>query len=159
MNQNKQSLQADPLSLVLGIISLVLGITGCCCYGIPTIVTLILAIIGLIAANRSIRSYEANPEAYSLQTRNNVGTAKVINIIAVIFNGVIVLLVLIVFVLYGTLMSTAVLEGMRNGDFNQEKYDYGDYDWQNDTINVYEEDDYIVREQIDTVKVDSLIIE
>lgn len=157
MNQN--SLPADPLSLVLGIISLVLGITGCCCYGIPTIVTLVLAIIGLIAANRSIRTYDANPEAYSPQTRNNVGTAKVINIIAVIFNGFIVLLILAVFVLYGTLMSTTVLEGIRNGDFDQQDYEYQDYEWEKDSINILEDDDYIFEEVIDTIKVDSLTIE
>jgi len=62
---NNSKLAADPLALVLGILSLVLGIAGCCCYGITAIIPLVLAIVGLISANRSLKEYRQNPEAFS----------------------------------------------------------------------------------------------
>jgi len=157
MNQNK--LSADPISLIFGIIALVLGLTGCCCYGIPAVITLTLSIIGLVLANKSIREYKLNPEAYSAQSRSNVGTGKVLNIIAIIFNGIIVFVILIFFVLYGTLMSTAVLEGIRDGDFNQENYESDVYEWENDTLNTWESDDYNIEEQMDSTEVDIIEID
>jgi len=152
MNQNK--LPADPVSLILGIISLVLGITGCCCYGFPAVITLVLAIIGLVLANKSIREYKSNPDAYPAHSYNNVNTAKIINIIAVVFNGIIVGVILIFFILYGTLMSTAVLEGIRSGDFEYEDTYNEEYQWENDTLNVWEDEDYIIEETIDSTNID-----
>lgn len=85
MIENK--LPADPSALVLGIVALVIGFAGCCCYGIFAIIPLILGIIGLIMANKSIKEYALHPEAFSRSSRSSVGTAKVINIIAVVFSG------------------------------------------------------------------------
>ncbi len=149
MNQSK--LSADPVALVLAIISIVIGVAGCCCYGILAIIPLILAIIGLVMANKSIREYNANPEAYSPQSRSNVGTAKVINIIAIIFNGVIVLFFIIFFVLYGTLVTTAILDDIQNGNDSS----YNDYEFEEENDYKWEEDDYIIEEEVDSVEIDT----
>jgi len=89
---NNSKLAADPLALVLGILSLVLGIAGCCCYGITAIIPLVLAIVGLISANRSLKEYRQNPEAFSQQSASNVNTAKILNIIGIVINGFVVLI-------------------------------------------------------------------
>ena len=149
MNYNK--LPADPTALILGILALVIGIAGCCCYGVLAIVPLALSIIGLVMANKSLRGFAENPEAYSPQSRSNVATAKVLNIIAIIFNGLIMIVFIIFFVVYGTFMSTAIMEGIKQS----QNEDY--YEWENDSLYDYEEDDYIVEQ--DTIQIDSIKVE
>ncbi len=150
MSYNK--LPADPTSLVLGIIALVLGIAGCCCYGISAIVPLGLGIVGLVMANKSLREYYNNPDVYSPASKSNVSTAKVINIIAVVFNGVLTLVAVAIFAIYGSLFSAAFLEEMRNGT-------YDEYEWEEDSEYKWEEDDYIIEEEVDSVKVDSIRVD
>ncbi|REG89629.1 CCC motif membrane protein [Winogradskyella sediminis] len=156
MNQNK--LPADPLSLILGILALVIGIAGCCCYGITAIVPLILAIIGLISANKSLREYGENPEAYNVQTRSNVNTARIINIIAVVLNGLVLLLALGMLAFYGTLMSTAILDGIENGDFEDDYYDESEYETTIESENSenWDDDTYIIEQEVDSVNLDSI---
>ena len=156
MNQNK--LPADPLSLILGILALVIGIAGCCCYGITAIVPLILAIIGLISANKSLREYGENPEAYNVQTRSNVNTARIINIIAVVLNGLVLLLALGMLAFYGTLMSTAILDGIENGDFEDDYYDESEYETTIEPENSdnWDDDTYIIEQEVDSVYLDSI---
>ena len=85
MYQNK--LPADPSSLILGIVALCMAIVlGCCGF---SIIGLILSIIGLISANKSLREYQLNPNTYLPNSRQNVSTAKVLNIIALVLNGII----------------------------------------------------------------------
>jgi len=72
------------------------------------------------------------------------------------FNGIIVGVILIFFILYGTLMSTAVLEGIRSGDFEYEDTYNEEYQWENDTLNVWEDEDYIIEETIDSTNIDSV---
>ncbi len=74
MNQNK--LSADPLALILGVLALVIGLASCCCYGITAIIPLSMAIIGLVTANKSLREFGENPEAFSPQSRSNVNPQK-----------------------------------------------------------------------------------
>jgi len=155
MSQNK--LSADPLALILGILALVIGIAGCCCYGITAIIPLIMAIIGLVAANKSLREFGENPEAYSPQSRSNVNTAKIINIIAIVLNSLTVLVSIIAIAFYGTIISSAVLEGMKRA--SDSSADYDDFEMESDTINTWEEDDYIIEKEIDSVNIDSMIKE
>jgi len=164
MNQNK--LPADPLALILGILALVIGLAGCCCYGVTAIVPLIVAIIGLVVANRSLREFSENPEAFSPQSRSNVNTAKIINIIAIVLNSFIFIAALTAFAFYGTLISSAVLDGLENGDFENDDYYYDtEIERETDTINIWEEDDYIMDEENVEVKevkkeeIDSLVNE
>ncbi|MBC2843540.1 CCC motif membrane protein [Winogradskyella flava] len=151
MNHNK--LPADPLSLVLGILALVIGIAGCCCYGITAIVPLILGIIGLVTANKSLRQYGENPEFYSYQSRSNVNTAKVINIIAIVMNGIIVLFAIAAIAFYGTMLSSGVFEELRK---NSRYNDFDNYDEEMDTI---WDDDYDMEIEEDSVNIDALLKE
>ena len=153
MNYNK--LSADPLALILGVLALLIGIAGCCCYGITAIIPLIMAIIGLVIANKSLREFGENPEAYSPQTRSNVNTAKIINIIAIVLNSIIVLVSIIAITLYGTIISSAILEGMNSANGSSQGFD--DYEIESDSTNTWEEDDYVVEKVIDSVNIDSLI--
>ncbi|MFP4844798.1 CCC motif membrane protein [Winogradskyella sp. PE311] len=153
MNQNK--LSADPLSLVLGIIALVIGIAGCCCYGITAIVPLILGIIGLVTANKSLRDYRENPDVYSHQSRSNVNTAKIINIIAIVMNGVIVLIAIAAITFYGTMLSSGIFEEMqRNSRFD----DLDDYEVEIDT-STWESDNYELEIEQDSVNIETLLEE
>jgi hypothetical protein len=142
MNQNK--LSADPLSLILGILALLIGVAGCCCYGITAIVPLIMAIIGLVTANKSLREFAENPDAYSPQSRSNVNTAKVINIIAIVMNGIIVVVAVAAITFYGTMLSSGVFDRWEQGDFEDD--DFYDNEIQVDTTSVIEEDIYIIEE-------------
>ncbi len=144
MNQN--NLPADPIAMVFGIISILIGLAGCCCYGIVAIVPLILSIVGLHLANKSIREFNANPEAFSGQSRSNVGTAKVINIIAIVLNGLVFLLFIGFLIAYGTIFSAAILEGMKNSN-NEDSYK-----WENDSI-------YFEEDNMETIETDSIYID
>lgn len=145
MNDNK--LPGDPTSLILGIVALVIGIAGCCCYGVSAIIPLVLAIIGLVMANRSIKEYDANPDGFSAVSRSNMSTAKVINIIAVIFNGIVFLIFGIILLIYGSIISAAMLGGFQDlegsdnpwGDDTWEESTWEESAWDSDTLNTDEE--------------------
>lgn len=153
---NNSKLAADPLALVLGILSLVLGIAGCCCYGITAIIPLVLAIIGLISANRSLREYKQNPEAFSPQSASNVNTARVLNIIGIVLNGFVVLISIVIIAFYGTMLSTGFLDEIRNNSTISD--DYYDYEVEVDTSKINKEDYYFEEEQ-DSVNIDVIIEE
>ncbi|MFK7781885.1 CCC motif membrane protein, partial [Psychroserpens sp.] len=127
MNHNK--LPADPTALILGIIALLVSFAGCCC-GIFAFIPLILSIIGLVMANKSLKEYKLNPENYAHQSNTNVSTAKVLNIIALVISSIVTVLYLLYFLFYGAILSTALMEGYNlenNGD------DF-EYEWENDSI-------------------------
>ncbi|WP_178986643.1 CCC motif membrane protein [Winogradskyella helgolandensis] len=157
MNQNK--LPADPLSLILGILALVIGIAGCCCYGITAIVPLAMAIIGLVSANKSLREFGENPEAFNPQSRSNVNTAKIINIIAIVLNGLVFLVAIGVLAIYGTLFSSAILEGLENGNFEEDDYYYeSEYETtiEPESTETWEDETYIIEEEVDSINLDSI---
>lgn len=151
----KRKLPADPTSLILGIIALVLGIAGCCCYGISAIIPLGLGIAGLVMANKSIREYKNNPGAYEQNSYTNVNMARIINIIAVILNAIVLVLFVIIFAIYGTFLSAAILEDIRQGNLEQD-YDYESYEWETNKTEVNEES-YIIEKDIDSVNTDSTL--
>tara|TARA_R110001632_G_scaffold63280_7_gene151311 strand:+ start:109 stop:600 length:492 start_codon:yes stop_codon:yes gene_type:complete len=149
---NNNTLPADPSSLILGIVALVIGIAGCCCYGIIAIVPLILGIIGLVMANRSIKEYDANPEGFSAVSRSNMVTAKVINIIAVVLNGILFLFFGIILLIYGSILSAAVFSGLQDIDDSDNPWSddaWEESSWDNDTI--YKEDDKVWEYEKDTL--------
>lgn len=147
MNYNK--LPADPTALILGIVALVIGFAGCCCYGIFAIIPLVLSIVGLVMANKSLKEFDQNPDVFSAQSRNNVNIGRILNIIALIFNSVVVILIIIFFAIYGTLMSTEILDKFKNRTQNIE------YEFENDSV--YSDYGYI--EGIDSTYVDSSFIQ
>lgn len=148
----KNKLSADPLALVLGILALVIGIAGCCCYGITAIVPLIMAIIGLVTANKSLREYKENPDVYLPQSRSNVNTAKIINIIAIVMNGFIVLIAIAALTFYGTMLSSGFYDRFKSYEGTD------DYEVQVDTTNTWQQDDYSIEKEIDSVNIDSINI-
>ncbi|OEK09361.1 hypothetical protein A8C32_11615 [Flavivirga aquatica] len=145
MNQSK--LSADPLALILGIIALVISFVGCCCYGILAFIPLIIGIIGLVSANISLKEYASNPEAYSAQTKSNVSTAKILNIIAVVFSGVTFLWGIGVLVFYGTMLSSGILDKFNSFD------KFETYKYENDTI--FNDSEYYKEVEQDSIILDS----
>lgn len=151
---NNNTLPADPSSLILGIVALVIGIAGCCCYGIIAIVPLILGIIGLVMANRSIKEYDANPEGFSAVSRSNMVTAKVINIIAVVLNGILFLFFGIILLIYGSILSAAVFSGLQDIDERDNPWSddaWEESSWDNDTI--YKDDENVWEYEKDTLMI------
>ena len=147
MNQSK--LPADPTALILGIVALVIGFVGCCCYGIFAIIPLILSIVGLVMANKSLKEFDQNPDVFSLQSRNNVNIGRILNIIALIFNSIVVLLIVIFFAIYGTMLSTELFDEFKNRNKNIE------YEFENDSV--YSDYEYL--EDIDSTFMDSSFIQ
>ncbi|AGC76032.1 hypothetical protein LX97_00706 [Nonlabens dokdonensis] len=157
-----EKLPGDPSALTLGIVSLVLFFMGCICYGIPSIITLILGIIGLVIANRSLATYQEDPSKYSQSTVKSVNAGKVINIISVALSGLTCLIFLIIALFFGGIF-LSIMNGEFEGfeDFkNQQEQEsiyeddnsYSDDDWQynddteaesieleNDSVPVFEE--------------------
>lgn len=145
MNQNK--LPADSSAMVLGIIAIVLVFLGCCC-GVFSIVSVVLSIIGLVSANRSLKLFIETPDGFSVQSYNNVKNAKILNIVSLIISGLITVLYIIYFVVYGALISTAFMEAYNNDnttyqyeyEYSQEAYDslynedYDTYEYQEDAV-------------------------
>jgi len=148
MNHNK--LSADPIALILGILALVIGIAGCCCYGITAIVPLVMAIIGLVTANKSLREFNENPEAFSPQSRSNVNTAKIINIIAIVMNGIIVVFAIAAIAFYGTMLSSGMLDEINNNRIEND--DFYDSEVESESENTWEEDTYVIEEEKDSTK-------
>jgi hypothetical protein len=151
MNYNK--LSADPLAMILGILALVIGLASCCCYGVTAILPLAMAIIGLVTANKSLREFGENPEAYSPQSRSNVNTAKIINIIAIVLNGFIVLFTAAVIIFYGTMFTSVYDEIKKQQETNDYYYDS---EIETDSTNTWEDDDYIIEQEIDSINIDSI---
>ncbi|MDN3491808.1 CCC motif membrane protein [Winogradskyella bathintestinalis] len=151
-------LSADPLALILGILALVIGIASCCCYGLTAIVPLAMSIIGLVVANKSLRDFRETPDVYDPQSRNNVNTAKIINIIALVINGLIVLIAAGVLIFYGTMLSSVFLDEFKdfeNDDFYQNDEFYHP-DSESDTINTWNDEENIIERDGDSINIDSM---
>jgi len=117
MEQKK--LPADPSAMTLGIIALVLTLTSCCC-GFSVLIALVLSIIGLVSANRSLREYKYNAENYYLESRTNVHNAKVLNLISLIISTLSLLVVALYLLVYGTFIFSEI--------FNEPSYQYHHYE-------------------------------
>ncbi|WP_462221754.1 CCC motif membrane protein [Ferruginibacter sp.] len=91
-------------SLVLGIIAIV----GAFCYGI---VGVICGIIGLILANKDKKLYQASPEMYASSSYSTSNAGRICSIIGLILGAIFFLLIIIYFVMFGSLF----MEAMRNG--------------------------------------------
>ena len=84
-------LSADPTALILGIISVVIVVLGCCC-GFLAIFSLALGIVGLVLANKSLNEFYLNSENYSVQSQKNVYAGKVLSIIGISLSGLFILI-------------------------------------------------------------------
>lgn len=149
MNQNK--LPADSSAMTLGIIAIVILVVGCCC-GLLTYLALILSIIGLVSANKSMRLYALNPQDYSPISYNSVKNARVLNIVAVVLSGLISLGYTIYFLIYGAIFSTMLFNIYDN---------YQEFEeintWKDDSIYIDDIEEYNQTETIeDTLVLDSI---
>ncbi|MFC7347803.1 CCC motif membrane protein [Chryseobacterium zhengzhouense] len=74
---NQQKLPNATAVLVLGIVSIV----SCCCYGVPGLIT---GIIAIMLYNKDIKLYQQNPSLYS--DYNNLNTGRILAIIGIILS-------------------------------------------------------------------------
>ncbi len=158
----QQKLPGDPLALTLGIIALVLFVIGCFCYALPAIITLVLSIIGLVSANKSIKLYAADPEKYYQGSYQSVKNGRIINIIAVILSGLGVLIFIIIAIFFSALLTSELgdqfKEGFNDGwndSMNDDGY-YEDDAGNMDETDTYEttEDDWKYEEDVDTLELE-----
>ncbi|MBQ0786974.1 MAG: hypothetical protein KBT69_05715 [Oceanihabitans sp.] len=147
MNPNR--LPADSSAMTLGIIALVVLFLGCCC-GFFSIVSLALSIIGLVSANKSIRLFRENSDVFSSFSYTNVNNARILNIVAVAVSGIITMLYVAYFMIYGVLISTILM------DAYDDKEDDLYYEWENDSLNSQEEDLFEI--ESDSIIIDSVSI-
>ncbi|GGG15674.1 hypothetical protein GCM10011344_15320 [Dokdonia pacifica] len=157
MSENK--LPADPLALVLGIIGIVVGVGGCCvASGITAVVPLVVSIVGIVTANKSLKIYKENPEKYSDATRSNVSVGKILNIISVVFNGLVVCMLIVFLILFGTLFYN-IYDAIDEGtpfDINETTYDYDEEGL--DTLYINNDVEYEI-EEIGIIEKDTLMID
>ena len=148
--QNK--LPADPSALILGIIGIVIGIAGCCCYGFTAIIPLVLSVIGLVSANKSLRLYHANPSEFSESSRSNVSISRVLNIISIIINGIFLLVVIGAIAFVGVAGFQGTLDDIRNNNYQSDNT--WEYDDGSDNTSEYPE-----LQEIDSISTDSIFLE
>ena len=97
MRYNK--LSADPTALILGVVSLVIILIGCCC-GFLAIISLTLAIVGLVIATKSLREFDADSQKYSIESRNNVIAGKIVCIVATVISSLYILTAIVLLLVY-----------------------------------------------------------
>ena len=147
MNYNK--LAADPTSLVLGIVSLVIILLGCCC-GIFAVIALVMSIIGLVLAVKSLKEFDQYPDNFSIQSRKNVYAGKIVCLIGLVLSALFIVIYAVVFVLYQVNFVDKVNEIYQEGRERQ-------YQTQDTIYNQSIEEDTI--SQSDSVYIDSVKIE
>lgn len=99
--------------LILGIAS----ILTCCCYGF---ISIILGVIGLILANKDIKTFKLNPELYS--NYNNIKIGKILCIIGIIIGALYLLFIVWLVATFGweTLQDQDLLREEMNRYFGLE---------------------------------------
>ncbi|WP_296316420.1 hypothetical protein [Winogradskyella sp. UBA3174] len=149
----QKRLPADSGAMTLGIIALSITLVGFCC-GLFALVALAMSIVGLLKANKSIALYRENQELYLEQSYKNVNTGRILNIIAVPISAIVSLIMLTYYLIYGVailaffgLMSSAIQEGQSNS--NKTDNDY--YEEEIDTTTTWEDDDYIIELENDSI--------
>jgi hypothetical protein len=103
-----EKLPGDPSAITLGIVSLVLLLIGCLCYGVTAIITLILSIIGLVIANKNLKTYQADPSKYSQNSLKSITTGKILNIISMALSSLMCLILLVIAVFFGSILAAAM---------------------------------------------------
>ena len=112
------------------------------------IIPLSLSIIGIVMANKSLKEFDQNPNIFSQQSRSNVYIGKILNIIALVYNSIVFILVLIALVFFGVVSSSEIFDKIKNDTI------FEDYQITSDSI--YQNYEYI--EKVDTTYIDSTLI-
>ena len=164
MSQSK--LPADPSAMILGIIALILGFSSCCCSGVLPpfvfliIIPLLLSVIGLIMANKSLKEYRQNPEVFLPSSKTNVHTAKVINIIALIMSSIVVVVIVVTLIAFGALITSQNYDEILNKGNSSYEYeeDAGyDYEEDEDTYSIENDSLEIDEEEYKEIEQDTII--
>ena len=108
-------LSADPIALILGIVSLVIIFFGCCC-GFFVVISLGLSIVGIVIANKSLVEFDNNSEIYSPQSRSNVAIGRIVCIIGTIVSAVFTVFYIAYFAFFGSIISRNVIENYLKND-------------------------------------------
>ncbi|MEA1847316.1 MULTISPECIES: CCC motif membrane protein [Chryseobacterium] len=102
---DQQKLPNATAVLILGIVSIV----GCCCYGLPGLIS---GIIALVLAKKDGQLYKQNPTMYSNYSQLNAG--KIMAIIGISLS-------VLYFIYVIVLLSTVGWEAMKDPQLMQEK--------------------------------------
>ena len=104
--------------------------------------------MGLVLANKSLKEFDQNQQAYTPQSRNNVVIAKTLNIISIVINGIIFLMFITLFIIFGTLASEDIFKEYKNRHQMEETYEF-----EKDSIyNDFESFEEIDSNEIDTTR-------
>lgn len=150
--QNK--LPADPSALIIGIVGIVVGLAGCCCYGFTAIIPLILSIWGLVEANRSIKLYNEDPSIYSDSSRSNVGISRVLNIISIVMNGLFMFVVIGFLIVVGFAGMQGVFEDVTGGTYPSSN----DWEYEDSEEGVYDYED-VYEVEADSLQIEETILQ
>jgi hypothetical protein len=88
--------------LILGIFSIVIG----CCCGLFALIGLVLGIVALSLAPKTIEIYLANPSGYTESSFKNINAGKICAIIGIVINGLLMFIGLIYLVIVGGAIGT-----------------------------------------------------
>ena len=143
-------LPADPTALILGILGLVIVFPGCCC-GLLNIVSLILGVVGLVLATKSMKLYVENPEGFDHRSWSNVKAAKVINIITIVISALVLIAQIGLFANSGMQFSREFWENLsKNGSIKYQTTHI-------DSANISNEDENIqIKKQGDSLYLDTV---
>lgn len=120
-----RKLSADPTAIILGIISLTLLFLGCCC-GLLVFVSFSLSIVGIVIVNKSLRDYYAAPDQYDSMSKNNVVVAKVLNIVALVISSLFLIVYIIYFVFFGSLLTAAAMSDVLSNKKTEQRVESKD---------------------------------
>ena len=152
MDRINNKLSGDATALVLTILSLVITLIGCCC-GLFAIGSLILSIIGLVMASRSLREYALEPENYDFKIYKRMNTARLLGIIGIVFSAIVILAHAAFWVFEGEDASKEFWERFQNdGGFNSE------WDGGSDSDSIVDDSDkttITLKKQGDSIVIDS----
>jgi|GEM_PF-377846 len=135
---NNNKLSGDPAALVIGIISLVIIMFGCCC-GLFAILSLALSIIALVMATKGLKEYLLESENYSLASYKNLNAAKIIGIIGIVLSSLILFAQVAFFVIGGEKFSEEIWKEFRKGQGIDNHWD-----WNSDSDSEIESDSIVI---------------
>lgn len=106
---NYRKLPNDPAALVLGIVSVMIVMMGCCC-GLFAPVSLALGIVGLVQADKSLKMHANEPAIYFESSKNNMLTAKILSVIGIVGSAVLTIGYILYFAIVGQLFTLGMFD-------------------------------------------------
>ena len=150
MKYNK--LSADPTALILGVVSLVIILIGCCC-GFLVVISLTLAIVGLVMASKSLREFDADSQNYSIESRNNVVAGKIVCIIGTVISSLYIIIAVVLLLVYQINFSKILKEKFDEIKEKQEQSSDSIKDGRlKDTINIDTDSTYYDSVRVEEIK-------